>query len=106
MTSAVLAIAIGGMALLGGGCGLTTVRPKREMAMAQAAFLAAKKADSHKHSPKIFKKAEYYYLKAKHSYRRKYFNKARQYALLSQKFSEKSESISVTAKILGAAIDE
>jgi hypothetical protein len=72
-------------------CGLTTTRPKQEMSYAQAAFLAAKEAKAEVHAPRDFRKAEIYYLKAKSSYKRKYFNKAKQYAILSKKFSEKAE---------------
>ena len=73
------------------GCGLTTTRPKLEMSFAQAAFLAAKNAKADIHAPQDFRKAEIYYLKAKSSYRRKYFNKAKQYAKLSQRFAERAE---------------
>ncbi|MFT6630250.1 MAG: hypothetical protein ACJAS4_000186 [Bacteriovoracaceae bacterium] len=73
------------------GCGLTTTRPKQEMSYAQAAFLAAKEVKAEIHAPQDFRKAEIYYLKAKSSYKRKYFNKAKQYAKLSKKFSEKAE---------------
>ena len=73
------------------GCGLTTTRPKQEMSYAQAAFLAAKEAKAEIHAPKDYRKAEIYYLKAKSSYKRKYFNKAKQYAILSKKFSERAE---------------
>lgn len=73
------------------GCGLTTTRPKIEMSLAQNAFLAAKKAKAQILAPQLFRKAEYYYLKAKSSYRRKYFNKAKQYANLSKKFAEQAE---------------
>jgi hypothetical protein len=73
------------------GCGLTTTRPKQEMSYAQAAFLAAKEAKAEIHASQDFRKAEIYYLKAKSSYKRKYFNKAKQYAKLSTKFSEKAE---------------
>lgn len=72
-------------------CGLATTRPKLEMSMAAAAFMAAKEAKAETLAPNIFRKAEEYYLKAKSSYRRKYFNKAKQYATLSQKFSEQAE---------------
>lgn len=73
------------------GCGLATTRPKQEMSYAQAAFLAAKKVKAEIHSSQDFRKAEIYYLKAKSNYKRKYFNKAKQYAILSRKFSEKAE---------------
>lgn len=72
-------------------CGLATTRPKQEMSLAQAAFLAAKEAKSEIHAPQLFRKAEIYYLKAKSAYKRKYFNKAKQYATLSKRFSEKAE---------------
>lgn len=72
-------------------CGLATTRPKIEMSYAQAAFLAAKEAKADVYAPTLFRKAEIYYLKAKSAYRRKYFNKAKAYAELSKKFSEKAE---------------
>ena len=76
-----------------GSCGLTTTRPKLEMKMAQVAFIAAKNSNAAKLAPGLFRKAEFYYLKAKSSYRRKFFNKAKQYATLSQKFAEKAEYV-------------
>lgn len=81
-------------------CGLATTRPKLEMRMAQSAFIAAKDANAQTLAPGLYRKAEYYYLKAKSSYKRKYFNKAKQYAILSQKFSEKAEYISIRKKAL------
>ena len=63
--------------------------------MAQAAFIAAKKAKSMTLAPGLYRKAEFYYLKAKSSYRRKYFNKAKQYAILSKKFSERAEFVAI-----------
>tara|TARA_B100001971_G_scaffold215192_1_gene259772 strand:+ start:26999 stop:27298 length:300 start_codon:yes stop_codon:yes gene_type:complete len=80
-------------------CGLTTTRPKVEMSYAQAAFLAAKEAKAEIHAPGLFRKAEIYYLKAKSAYRRKYFNKAKSYAVLCQKFSEQAE-FEATKKLL------
>ena len=81
-------------------CGLATTRPKLEMALAQTAFLAAKDSNAMTLAPGLYRKAEYYYLKAKSSYRRKYFNKAKQYAVLSKKFSEQAEYVSVRKKAL------
>ncbi len=83
-----------------GACGLATTRPKLEMSLAAAAYLAAKSAKSQTLSPGLFRKAEYYYLKAKSSYRRKYFNKAKQYAILSKKFSEQAELIAIKRETL------
>lgn len=80
------------------GCGLVATRPKAEMAMAQAAFLAAKQVEADSKAPNLYRKAEIYYLKAKSSYRRKYFNKAKQYAELSKKFSEEAEYKAVRIK--------
>lgn len=74
-----------------GACGLATTRPKIEMNLAQAAYMAAKEAAADIHSPGLFRQAEDYYLKAKSAYRRKYFNKAKEYALLSKKYSEQAE---------------
>ncbi|MEC7276920.1 MAG: DUF4398 domain-containing protein [Bdellovibrionota bacterium] len=81
-------------------CGLATTRPKMEMRMAQAAFLAAKEAEAQTLTPGLYRKAEYYYLKAKSSYKRKYFNKAKQYAILSKKFAERAEELSINKKAL------
>lgn len=81
-------------------CGLTTTRPKLEMSLAQVAFLAAKEAQADIKAPGLYRKAEYYYLKAKSSYKRKYFNKAQQYAILSKKYSERAEYVAVRKKAL------
>lgn len=81
-------------------CGLVTTRPKVEMSLAQAAFLAAKEAGADSQSPTTYRKAEVYYLKAKSAYRRKYFNKAQEYANLSKKYSEQAEYEAVRKKAL------
>jgi hypothetical protein len=74
-------------------CGLATVRPKLEMSLAAAAFLAARNAKAQEAAPGLFRKAELYYLKAKSTYKRKFFNKAKQYAILSKKFAERAEFV-------------
>ncbi len=76
-----------------GACGLATTRPKLEMSLSAAAFLAAKQAKAQRLAPGLYRKAEFFYLKAKSAYRRKYFNKAKQFALKSQELSEKAEFI-------------
>jgi hypothetical protein len=81
------------------GCGLTTTRPKLEMSMAQAAFMAAKEAKADEFASNLYRKAEIYYLKAMSSYKRKYFNKAESYAKLSQKFSEEAEFAAIKASL-------
>jgi len=81
-------------------CGLATTRPKLEMSMAQVAFMAAKEAQADIKAPGLYRKAEYYYLRAKSSYKRKYFNKAQQYALLSKKYSERAEYVAIRKKTL------
>jgi hypothetical protein len=81
-------------------CGLTTTRPKIEMSLAQAAFMAAKESGADIHASSLFRKAEDYYLKAKSAYRRKYFNKAKEYAVLSKKYSEQAEYSAVRKKAL------
>lgn len=86
--------------LISSACGLTTTRPKLEMSMAQVAFMAAKESQADIKAPGLFRKAEYYYLKAKSSYKRKYFNKAQQYALLSKKYSERAEYVAIRKKTL------
>jgi hypothetical protein len=83
-----------------GSCGIATTRPKLEMSLAQSAFLAAKEAQAETLAPGLYRKAEFYYLKAKASYRKKYFNKAKQYADLSREFSERAEFVSVRKKAL------
>lgn len=79
------------LVLILSACGLTTTRPKLEMSLAQAAFIAAKDAKADEKAKSLYRKAEIYYLKAKSAYRRKYFNKAKQYAELSKQFSERAE---------------
>ncbi len=81
-------------------CGLTTTRPKLDMSYAQAAFLAAKEAKAEIYASNVYRKAEIYYLKAKSAYRRKYFNKAKSYALLCKKFAEQAEYEAVKKTIL------
>jgi hypothetical protein len=76
-------------------CGLATTRPKLEMSLAQSAFLAAREAKAQTLAPGLYRKAEFYYLKAKSSYKRKYFNKAKQYAILSKNFSERAEFVAI-----------
>lgn len=88
------------LSLLITACGLTTTRPKLEMSMAQVAFMAAKDSQADVKAPGLFRKAEYYYLKAKSSYKRKYFNKAQQYALLSKKYSERAEYVAIRKKTM------
>ena len=73
------------------GCSLASTRPKLEMNIAAEAISAARKANSPILSSTLYRKAEFYYLRAKASYRRKNFSKAKQYALLSKKFSEEAE---------------
>ena len=70
--------------------------------MAAAAYIAAKNADAQSLAPKLFQKAEEFYLKAQSAYRRKYFNQAKTYAEQSIKMSEKAEFDSVMAQTLKA----
>ena len=81
-------------------CGLTTTRPKKEMSFATAAFVAAKEANAHISAPTLFRKAEYYFGRAKSAYRKKYFDKAKQYATLAIKFSEEAEFLALKKVIL------
>ena len=83
-----------------GACGLAATRPKVEMSLAQAAFMAAKEAGADVNASNTYRKAEDYYLKAKSAYRRKYFSKAKEYAMLSKKFSEQAEYQSIRKKAL------
>ncbi len=78
-----------------GACGLVASRPKEDMSLAAAAFLALKKVKAQTLAPNLYRKAEVYYLKAKSAYRRKYFNKAKQYARLSRKLSEQAEFVAI-----------
>jgi hypothetical protein len=78
-----------------GSCGLVATRPKLEMSLAQAAYGAAREAKAPQKAPNLFRKAEFYYLKARSAYKKKYFNKAKQYALLSKKFSERAEFVAI-----------
>ena len=82
-------------------CGLGTTRPKKEMSMAAAAYLAAKESKAPIHAPNLFREAEEYYLKAKSAYKRKYFNKASQYAIISKRLAEKAEIKAVKMELQG-----
>ena len=81
--------------LLFGACSLTASRPKEEMSIAAAAFVAAREANAHISAPELYRKAEYYLLKARETYRKKYFDKAKDYALLARKFAENAEFIAL-----------
>jgi hypothetical protein len=70
------------------------------MQLAQVAFIAAKDSGADIHASTLYRKAEDYYLKAKSAYRRKYFNKAKEYAVLSKKFSEQAEYSAIRKKAL------
>ncbi|MBF0360189.1 MAG: DUF4398 domain-containing protein [Oligoflexia bacterium] len=80
---------------LTGGCAFTMAKPKLELSMAQAAFMAAKQAKANTLAPNLYRKAEVYFMKAKSAYKRKYFAKAKQYAILSKQFSERAEFVSI-----------
>ncbi|MFI5391832.1 MAG: hypothetical protein ACHQYQ_10770 [Bacteriovoracales bacterium] len=81
--------------LLFGACSLTSSRPKEEMSLAAAAFIAAREANAHISAPDLYRKAEYYLLKARETYRKKYFDQARDYALLAKKFAENAEFVAL-----------
>lgn len=72
-------------------CALVETRPKEVMSIAQAAFLAAKNANSAQYASNLYKQAENSYLKAKSAYKKKYFNKAKKYAKMTIYFSERAE---------------
>lgn len=82
-----------------GSCGFGTTRPKYEMGLAVASLKAAIEADAPRRAPKLYRRAEYYFLKAKSAYLRKYFNKAKEYAVKSTELAEKSEFISTIKKV-------
>jgi len=84
-----------------GACGLWATRPKEEMSLAASAFLAAKDAHAAAYAPTLYRKAETYYLKAKSAYRRKYFNKAKDYAILTKHFAEQAEYMAKRKDALG-----
>ena len=82
-------------------CGLAQTRPKLEMSLAQSAFRAAKEAEAFEHTPNLYRQAEIYYLRAASAYKRKYFNKAKEYAIVSRKYSEKAEYNTRRKLVLG-----
>ena len=73
---------------------------KTKITFLTAAFIAAKDSGAAQTVPNLYRKAEYFYLKAKSAYRRKYFNKAQQYANISREYSEKAEFASRRKKTL------
>ena len=72
------------------------------MSLAESAFLAARDKKAYIAAPNLFRKSEFYLQKAKVSYRNKYFNKAKQYALLSKDFAEKAEFIALKKEAFAA----
>ena len=88
------------MLILFMACSLTATRPKHEMGIATAAFIAAREANAHMSAPNLFRKAEYYFGRAKSAYRKKYFDKAKQYALLTKKFAEQAEFLALRKAVL------
>ncbi len=82
-------------------CGLWATRPKEEMSLAATAFMAAKEAHAAVYAPVPYRKAETYYLKAKSAYRRKYFGKAKDYAILTKHFAEQAEYMAKRKDALG-----
>lgn len=83
------------------GCGVATTRPKLEMSIAEEAYLAAKDVGSEEISPKEFRLAELSFLKAKSAYKKKFFDKAAQFAKISIKYSEMAELNSLRVRALG-----
>lgn len=83
------------------GCSITATRPKLEMSIAEEAFLAAKDAGGEEMSPKEFRMAELSILKAKTAYRKKFFEKAAQFAKISIKYSEMAELNALRVRALG-----
>lgn len=71
------------------------------MSIAEEAFLSAKDAGGEDISPKEFRLAELSYLKAKSAYKKKFFDKASQYAKISIKYSEMAELNAFKARALG-----
>ncbi len=62
--------------------------------------MAARESGADVHASNLYRSAEDYYLKAKSAYRRKYFNKAKEYAILSKKYSERAEYSATRKKAL------
>ena len=70
---------------------ITAIRPEFEIKMAQSAFSAAKDAGAESTSSKDFRLAELALIKAKNAYKKKSFDQAKKFALLSIKYAEKAE---------------
>lgn len=83
------------------GCGVTATRPKLEMSIAEEAYIAAKEVGSEDLAPREFRLAELSYLKAKSAYKKKFFDKASQFAKISIKYSEMAELNSLRIRALG-----
>lgn len=90
------------LCLLGvASCGVTATRPKLEMSIAEEAFLSAKDAGSEELSPREFRLAELSMVKAKTAYKKKFFDKAAQFAKMSIKYSELAELNALRVRSLG-----
>lgn len=72
-------------------CSLLTTRPRLEMTLATSALKAAKSQGAPTKATQDYRKAEYYYEKAKNFYRLKLFNEAKYLSILSLRFSERAE---------------
>lgn len=70
------------------------------MTITQTTFLTTKNTNTQTLTPSFFRKTKFYYLKTKSSYKKKNFNKTQQYTTLSQKFSEKTKTITIHKKAL------
>ncbi len=83
------------LAILISGCGLVSLRPYKQMAYAEAAFLAAKNANSETNSPKYYQMAYHSLLQARAAYRLKNFKLAQILSSRTRRLSEKAEFHSI-----------
>ena len=68
------------------------------MAMAAEALWAAKQAQADSFAQGPYRKAEDFYVKAKSQYRQKFFDRAKQMAILAKIYAEKAEEMAMVKK--------
>ena len=77
--------------LLASGCGLFSTRPSRHLSYAEAAYMAAQKANAETLSPQSYQLARETLYRARASYRLKNFKLSRRLSIRARLLSEEAE---------------
>ncbi|MEK6706801.1 MAG: DUF4398 domain-containing protein [Bdellovibrionota bacterium] len=82
---------IGICGFLSASCSLFTVRPVQEMSETAAAIRAARELNAFELAPELFRQSQEWFHKARHEYKMKNFNLAKDYAGKSRALAEQAE---------------